>query len=310
MTSADDSTNLPQQAVPPSPPVVADPALGGARVARNGVFADLYRSSLPSPRPAILLLGGSEGGLNPGVQWEARSLAAEGFHVLYLGYFGCPGTPSHLVGVPLETFDRGLSLLRAEPAVDPTRLAIVGASKGAEAALLVAARHPDVRAVVVGMPSSVAWPGINPGAATMEAIWTLSGVAVPFLPYAVDSYAESGIFGMYNDALPNKEQHPDAIIPAERIAAPMLLVCGAADTLWPACAMAGQIADRLRACGRPAPMSLPYENAGHGVFGPPVEPPYHPLLAAYGGTPEANAVARSDSWPKAIAFLKSALGPD
>ena len=59
-------------------------------------------------------------------------------------------------GMPLELFDRALGWLKAQEEVDGARLAIVGGSKGAEAALIVASRHPELRAVVAGMPSSVA----------------------------------------------------------------------------------------------------------------------------------------------------------
>jgi dipeptidyl aminopeptidase/acylaminoacyl peptidase len=59
-----------------------------------------------------------------------RGLTDTGFNVLYVCYFGCPGTPIKLVAVELETFDRALAFLRAQPTVDPNRIAVVGGSTG------------------------------------------------------------------------------------------------------------------------------------------------------------------------------------
>lgn len=93
--------------------------------------------------PGVLLLGGSEGGLH---ERDARVLAAEGFTVLALAYFGAPGLPPGLVDVPLEYFSRGLDLLAARA---PGRLGVLGGSRGGEAALLVRFTNPT--------------PGTHPG---------------------------------------------------------------------------------------------------------------------------------------------------
>jgi hypothetical protein len=51
------------------------------------------------PRPGVLLLGGSEGGMHEG---DAALLAAHGFAVLALAYYGLPGVPATLRDIPLE----------------------------------------------------------------------------------------------------------------------------------------------------------------------------------------------------------------
>jgi hypothetical protein len=288
-------------------PVIGDPGPDGRRIDTDGVFGNFFAAKQPGRRPAILLVGGSEGGLQPGAGGIIGGLVGAGYDVLYVCYFGCPGTPPQLLSVPLETFDRGLAWLKTQPGVDHARIGLVGGSKGAEAALLVATRHPELRVVVVGMPSSVAWPGISRSDFTKPS-WTLGGAPVPFLPYAIASFAKSGLFGIYRDALPTEPQHPDAAIPVERIAAPLLLVCGEADRLWPSCPMADEIAARRTVHGKPAPTILRYPDAGHGVFGPP-PPTAIPALASLGGTPEGNRAARADGWPKALAFLAARLRP-
>jgi hypothetical protein len=289
-------------------PVVGDPGPDGQRIDADGVFGNYFAAKAPGPRPAILFIGGSEGGLNPAIgRFVTGPLAAAGYDVLYVCYFGCPGGPPQLASVPLETFDRALAWLKAQPNVDRSRIGILAGSKGAEAALLVGSRHPELRAVVVGMPSSVAWPAIT-AAGVPSPSWTLGGAPVPFLPYATASFAKGGVFALYAEALPTEPQHPDAVIKVERIAAPLLLICGEADTLWPSCRMADEIAARRAAHGKSAPTILRYADAGHGVFGPPSPKPI-PELARLGGTPEGNATARADGWPKVLAFLAARLKP-
>ena len=271
------------------------------------MFGNFFAAKAAGRRPAILFIGGSEGGLQPGSGGPLGGLTGAGYDVLYVCYFGCPGTPPHLISVPLETFDHALAWLETQPGIDPHRIGVVGGSKGAEAALLVAARHPELRAVVVGMPSSVAWPAITASGAPSPG-WTLGGAPVAFLPYALASYAKRGIFGLYDDALPTEPQHPDAVIQVERISAPLLMVCGEADTLWPSCRMTDEVAARRVAHGKPPPLILRYPDAGHGVFGPPPPKPT-PALASLGGTAEGNAAARADSWPKVLEFLAVRLRP-
>jgi dienelactone hydrolase len=294
---------------PGGPPIeVGAPGPEGRRIEAPGLFANYFPAKGTPPRPAVLFIGGSEGGVRAGNGGMIGGLTAAGFDVLYVCYFGCPGTPQTLNAVPLETFDRALAWLKSQPQIDARRLAVVGGSKGAEAALLVATRHPELAAVVAAMPSSVVWPGISQSA-TMAPSWTVDGKPVAFLPYSVASFTKGGVYGLYNDALASEAEHPEAAIPVGAIKAPVMLVCGEADKLWPSCRMADEIARRMAAKGRPAPRLLRYKDAGHAVFGTPVDAATVPRLAALGGSGEGNQAARADSWPKALAFLKRHLQP-
>ena len=307
------AAQTPPNTPPTLPPIeVGDPGPGGIRIDSDGVFANFFPTVDKGRRAAVLFLGGSEGGLHAGRTGMVKGLADAGFNVLYVCYFGCPGTPAKLVGVPLETFDRALAFLRTRPTVDPNRIGVLGGSKGGEAALLVGTRNRRLKALVAGMPSSVAWPGITRSAGDPQSSWTAGGEPLKFLPYASGSFKTAGIFGLYNDALPNLSRHPDAVIPVERIAARILLICGEADTLWPSCRMADQIQDRLLSKGRPAASILRYKDAGHAVLGTPVEKtsPNYQSLGNFGGTADGNALARADSWPKIISFLNAALRPE
>ena len=292
------------------PPVqVLPPGETGRRVTDDGLVANYFPAARKGP--AVLMLPGSLGGLPPEMNNQAKVLQAEGFSVLYLSYFRAPGQNLRLELIPLEYFDTALSWLARQPEVDANRIGIFGGSKGAEAALLVATRHPELKAVIAAMPSSVVWTGVVWGGSNtpIDSSWSEGGKALPHLPHTpFDSGTAATMADNYAASLKLLPQHPEAAIPVEKITAPLLLVCGEADRTWPSCPMARQIEERLRSRQRPAPIVLAYPNAGHAVIGSPL-PPDDPRLTAAGGTPEGAAAARADSWPKAVAFLKTHLFP-
>jgi len=287
---------------------LTDPGPTGQRIAEAGVFANYFPARGKRSGPGLLLLGGSEGGLSEAMRQPALELQTAGFSVLTPSYFGAPDEPKRLERVPLETFDRALRWLRARSEVDPARVGIGGISKGAEAALVVATRHPEIRAVVVGAPSSVIWPGIRWGKLKADSSWTLAGRPLPFLPYG--PFKLRVLFGdigaLYREGVERLGQHQDAVIPVEKITAPILVVCGEQDTLWPSCPMARQIKER----GGPRVRILAYDNAGHHCIGPPLQKnsKFFSELGRVGGSNDGNNRARADGWPKILGFVDSALG--
>lgn len=296
------SASSAQMGVPPVE--VSDPGSTGRRITDNGLTANFYPASEPGKHAAILLVGGSEGGLGAGATRIARALQAAGFNVLHMSFFRAPGQSDALARVPLERFATGLAWLSRQPSVDPRRIGLVGGSKGAEAVLLFASRTRSVRAVVAGMPSSVVWPGFSWTGPAEGSSWTLGGKDIPAMPYG--RFTPPDIGSVYANGLTRAGEHPNAVIAIDQSRAKVLLICGDADTLWPSCPMAKQLKTR-------APQRvtlLEYPDAGHAVFGPPVDPAdkNYAHLAALGGTVPGNAAARTDSWPKVIAFLKAQLG--
>jgi dienelactone hydrolase len=283
---------------------IAEAGPTGRRVSEGGVLGNFYPGRGPGRRPALLLLGGSEGGIGPGSKRTALALQAEGFAVLSLSYHRAPGQPPHLELVPLETFGTALSWLQRQPEVDLERMGIVGVSKGAEAALLVATRNSRIRAVVAAAPSSVVWQGSSfDRDGDFDSSWTERGRPLDHLRYGRWKWW-TAMTPTLAESLKTLPSHPEAAIPIERTSAPVLLVCGEADTLWPSCPMARQLEQRARGYGRPAVTVLAYPSVGHGAFGLPRQPG-----EKAGSSAEATNRARSDSWPRAIAFLRSALAP-
>lgn len=231
------------------------------------------------PGPAVLMLGGSEGGIVP----FAPHLARAGYPTLALGYWTGPaaGTDDRLAGlpqdlhlVPLEDVATALDWLAEQPEVDPQRIYVWGYSRGAEAALLVAATYPErVHGVVANAPADVVL-----GAATRPSgsAWSLGGEPVP---YARDVPRVDVV-----DA-------PEAEIPVDRIDGPVLLACGERDEVWAACPMSRAVAGRLEAVGHRHPVEVvALADAGHGVTVPPL-------------TPLDDTRRGDDAWHAALDFL-------
>lgn len=227
--------------------------------------------------PAVLLLGGSEGGLGDGL--ISAVLASHGFPTLELAYFRAPGLPQQLINVPLEYFRTALEWLGRQPLVDPGRIVILGRSRGAEAALLVGATYPErVAGVIAYAPSSV----VNRSPNGRDAAWTLEGKPVP---YAL----ELGTSTPSNRA---------AIIPVEKIAGPVLLVAGIEDILWPSIGFADAIVERRTKSGAPTVRLIGYA-AGHAITSVMPNLPVRTI----GGTRAGDAALRARAWPRVLRLL-------
>ncbi|MBL8650273.1 MAG: hypothetical protein JNL35_07705 [Sphingopyxis sp.] len=295
----------------PAPAKLAEAGPTGKRIAANSIFANYYPASGAGPHPAILLLGGSEGGLGSDMRAQALALQAAGFSTLQLAYHNAPGKSAKLKNIPLEEFARGIDWLKKQPGVDAGRIGIVGYSKGAEAGLLVATRTPGIRAAALGMPSSVVWDGMageNYMLGSFNSSWSDKGEPVPHLAYK-GRPDDRGLMAVFEGGLRELDRNPGAIIPVEKFRGKLLLVCGEAEKLWPSCPMTDQIVARTKAKGANAPIVLRYKDAGHGVMGVPfANPADAKRWVGFGGGSEAgNMAARGDSWPKIVAFLKTEL---
>lgn len=291
--------------------VVAEPGPGGERVTEDGMVANWYPATGGGRQPAVLVAGGSEGGIHPALDRQAVALHQEGYNVLAVSYFGAEGQPQAVDALPLEAFTDALAWLRQQPEVDPGRLAFIGSSKGAEAALLTASTDPELRAVVGYAPSNVAWAGWDAGAPwrffSIGSSWSRGGEPVPYLPYQADDFRGGDLVALYSASLATLPEHPEAAIPVEDAQASLLLVCGQEDTMWPSCQMAEAVKERAEANGGPPVTVLSYPDAGHLVSGPPVQRGSDVDLTAFGGTQAGTEAALADGWPQVLQFLQTNL---
>lgn len=284
---------------------VAEPTTGGERITEDGLVGNFYPAD--EGAPGVLVLGGSEGGISAPVDAEAKALQEAGYSALALSYWGADGQSPRLELIELEYFSTALDWLGRQPQVDPERLGVMGTSKGGEAAMLIATRHPELRAVVGFVPSNVVWPGIDLAEpwrmVNIQSSWSEEGDPVPALPYGRSG--GSDLKATYDVGLDQLGEHPDAAIPIEESSAPVLTVCGVEDSLWPSCRMSEALRERSESAGGPPVEVLAYDDAGHFGVGPPIDASYP--LDEMGGTVAGNQAAREDGWPRVLDFLAAQL---
>lgn len=305
------ASSLSPSVAQPAPVAGAD-APAPVAIREDGLVATWYPPANGRRGPAVIALGGSEGGERGG-QMLARALSREGYGVLALAYFGADGLPPELQEVPLEYFDRAIAWVRRQPLVDPARVGIYGISIGGETALVVAARHPELRAVVAAVPSSVVWQGFSRrDYRSVRSTYSVGGQPAPYVPYDT-SAPFTGVFDLYQRSMASFPAHQDAVIPVERIGGAVLLLSARSDALWPSTAMSEQVMARLDAHHFARPhRHIAYPDAGHGAMSPPdgrpAGDPARSALDNLGGTAAGNAAARTGMWQEVKAFLAAQLG--
>ncbi|MGQ0548481.1 MAG: acyl-CoA thioesterase/bile acid-CoA:amino acid N-acyltransferase family protein, partial [Armatimonadota bacterium] len=298
----------------------------------NGMVAALFRPAASGLRPAIVVVGGSGGGL-----WEAPAalLASRGFVTLALAYFGIEPLPPGLVEIPLEYFGTAIRWLQQQDGVHPHSLAVLGQSRGGELALLLGATFPEIRAVVAYVPSGVMWGAVQAGTERLPSVpaWTHHGQPLPFMEKAIadistidEMLSMKGAIDWTHSpivltpgfvaALQKEEAVAQATIPVEHTRGPILMISGQDDQMWPSTRLAEIAVQRLTQHNFVFPVEhLSYPQAGHLVSLPylptTLRHSRHPITKldfAYGGTAAGDSFARADSWPRVVAFLRTHLG--
>jgi len=273
--------------------------------------------------PGVLLLGGAEGGMH---EEDAALWAAHGYVVLALAYYGMPGLSATLQSIPLEYFGEALDYLGQHPRVPAGRPAVMGVSKGGEAALLIGTLFPQVRAVISVVGSGVCTQGISQSVVTGSfldivgtpvANWTYQGNELPYLPNVVTPELVAQVAAgepvalksVFEPGLLLTDLLAAATIPVERIRGAVLLISGGEDDF---CGSAFQeiAARRLAAHKHPHTWRhLVYEGAGHFLCATPYVPTTRTLSPGpgvtfrSGGTPAVNARAQVAARQEILRFL-------
>lgn len=216
------------------------------------VQSELYAGS-GIGQPLIVGLGGSEGdNAWASERWRAQRerFLAQGYAVLALGYFGAEGTPASLDRISLDGVHDAIAAAAADPRVDGRCIALIGGSKGAELALVLASRYDDIKAVVALVPSHVVFAGDTPSLATSS--FTQGGQPVDFVPVpwgALPALMSGDLRTAYVRMLEDDAAVLRAAIPVERINGPVFLLSAREDEFWPSTEMSERIEERLAANG-------------------------------------------------------------
>ncbi|MFL5384103.1 MAG: acyl-CoA thioester hydrolase/BAAT C-terminal domain-containing protein [Longimicrobiaceae bacterium] len=292
------------------------PGVRMEEVADSGVVARLYAPARhETPLPVVMVLSGSEGGFD---DLRAAMLASHGYAALTVAYFGAPGLQEELFEVPVERIEAAVAWVRRRPELDAGRIAALGASKGAELALVAAALIPDIRAVVAYAPTDVVNQGVGgSGGSRAASSWTWRGAPIPFLVQTPPPAFQAQFRGPppYRlrplfEASRSDGALARAAIPVERIRGAVLLVSGEDDQLIPAAPAAEAVVRRLRDARHPYPyLHRSYPGAGHVILPPwlPTTPRGRIGPWLTGGTPAGYARADADSWALILRFLADAL---
>ncbi len=291
-------------------------------VREPGVTAELWTplEETSAPMQLVVLLGGFGDGPSP---LQASLLAARGVAALNLGYHAWPGLSPDLVEVPVETVSRGIDWARGTGLVSEAPVAVLGASKGAELALVAAARDPRIGPVIAWAPSSTVFQGISFRSATPGSSWTWGGAPVPYLAPQVNAAtlrASTRLLlrrpvsfrSSYESALDvGAVDLERARIEVEAARGPFLLAAGADDQMWPSHRMARELADSLERVGRRNEVTLVLDDeAGHRVdFGLWPRGGGPTSFFIRGGTPEAAHRLGRRAWQASLDLLGVARDP-
>jgi dienelactone hydrolase len=270
-------------------------------------FSRFFVPNHASPRMAVVMLHGSEGGSIPYLESEGAILAGAGYAVLTLCYFDCgrglAGTRKTLKQVEATLVLDAVKWLRTLPESNG-RVVVYGFSRGGELALIAAslaaseAETPD--AVVAHAPSdtyngpfnwnwqdAACWvcpngPGRCPASTPRSALSWNPGCG-PDDPSRIDTSWSAWLAG-------GERVRSRTRIEIERFPGPVLITVGENDSLWPA-EQTRRIEQTLHAHGRDVKVHY-FPGADHvfgfrdenrrreivleflkGIVPPPVEPP-------------------------------------
>ena len=200
-------------------------------------FEGILFSGNRTKKKVVIVMSGSNGGMSL-TEKEARFYQKNGIPALALALFKTKQTQKNLDRVPIEYVERAIAWLKKR---GYQRIAIDGASKGSELALLAGTMFPDITCVIARVPSYFVSEGLcasgiskNPSGTSC---WSYRGKELPFASYRARK------FNMLKMLLKENELHiltfnrgkkvtPETIIPVEKINGPVLLLSSRHDEVW------------------------------------------------------------------------------
>ncbi len=298
------------------------PGVRETAVSQGRLRGALFEPTRPGRYPAVVLVGGSTGGIS---RETGAQLAARGFRVFALGWFKYADLPQASIKIPLEYFNEAIQWMSRR--TGRQKIHLLGYSRGAEAVLEVAATYPgQIASVVAVMPGAVRIA--SPDAKGVpQPTWTLGGTPLPYAGTAEDKArlgmrapapGADGLIDYRAATAPlaaDRQAAERGAIRVERIAAPILLIAGDDDRVWPSDTTCDGVVSRRRGANpRLITRCIRYPQAGHNVMRPGQPTtfantaviPGFPAQIAIGGTPEGIATAQRDAWRASIAFTKAA----
>lgn len=220
-------------------------------------------------RPLLVAVGGAEGGnawAGPRAEAMRNRFLADGYAVLALGYFGLPDTPKQLDRIALEGVRNAILEAANNPAIDKRCIAMMGGSKGAELALLLASRTPEIKAVAAVVPGNAVFVGHSDAFDTGS--FSENGVELPYVPMteaAVPALMAGDKRKVFDIMMSDKAAVARARIPVEKINGPIFFLSATQDELWASKEMSDQMMATLKAANFPHAHEHTAIEGGHGA---------------------------------------------
>lgn len=203
-------------------------------------------------QPLVVGLGGSEGGNAWATdRWKPvrDKFIDKGYAFLAVGYFGVEGAPEQLDRISLDKIhDAILQAASGNSKVTPGKIALIGGSKGAELALIMASYYSDISCVISIVGSHAAFPALTLSASTSS--WTYNGNEVPYVPASwssVPSIIKGNLRSAFEIMMEDTTAVNKALIKVENIHGPVLCVSAREDEMWPSAEMSTLVMKRLDA---------------------------------------------------------------
>lgn len=237
----------------------------------DGFQANYFAKDELKDKTAIILIGGGQWG-----DYWAQEFANKEMVGLSLPYTGKEGLPILPEEIQLEYFENAINWLIKQPQVDPDKIVVMGASRNAELALIIASIFPEsISGVVAYAPSSVSWSNtvLPYNSNELKSSWKYKGVDVPYIPMNKIIGNESNKIKMveyWKKGLTKTDFITQAVIKVEKINGPIILFSGNDDKVWPSSIMADMIENRLEDNSfEYSFQNIKYDNAGHLISNNP-----------------------------------------
>ncbi len=186
----------------------------------------------------VIVISGSNGGMHLTRQC-AEFYKKNGIPALAVALFKTKETQKNLDRIPVEYIESAIKWLKKR---GYEKIGIDGTSKGSEIALLAATMFSDLSCVIARVPSHFVSEGLVAHGKSKRpsgtSCWSYQGKEIPYAPYNARKFNVPAIL------LKEKELHlltvnmektvtEEALIPIEKIKAPILLLSAVNDCVWP-----------------------------------------------------------------------------
>lgn len=284
------------------------------RLKTDGFCGELFCPAQDNyPGKALICFSGSDGKF----AWSrklAQVFQAHGLTAMALAYVMEEGLPKRFYHVPIDSLEAAAKRLHG---MGYEKVGLWGISKGAELTLTAGSLLPGlVNAVIAVAPMNTVCQGFakQKGVTLMPgSSWSFHGKEVPYTSFGVDRFPlaqvlrksiqarEVTMYDLYIPLVRNPD--PAAIIRAEQITGPILLISSKMDTMWPSKAAAEQIMKRLRQCNFPYYYGHLGYDCGSHLFVPMEIQLAKAFKGDRGKYKERGRESRMDSLAKTLEFV-------